>query len=66
MGRKYSIYGCRSNYDTEKEHTTTFSLPKEEPLRSQWLRKILSNPSGLKNPVICINHFPKSAIIRVN
>lgn len=66
MPRRCSVAGCRSNYDTEKERTTTFSLPKKEPLRSQWLRKIPTDLSRLKNPIVCIKHFPESSVIRVD
>lgn len=66
MPRRCSVAGCRSNYDTESEHVTTFSLPKNEPLRSQWLRKIPTDFSKLKNPGICIKHFPESSITKVD
>lgn len=66
MPRHCSVAGCRSNYDSEKERTSTFSLPKKEPLRSQWLRKIPTEFSKLKNLVVCVKHFPESSVIKVD
>lgn len=66
MPRRCSVAGCRSGYDTEKEKTNTFSLPKEESLRFEWLKKIPNDVSNLKQPVVCIKHFTESSIIRVD
>jgi hypothetical protein len=45
---------------------TTFTLPKYEPLRTQWLRKIPTDFSKLKRPYVCIKHFEESSIIRTD
>lgn len=66
MPRHCSVFGCRSNYDTETERTSTFSLPKDENLRKTWLRNIPTDFSKLKNPTICIKHFDESCIIRID
>lgn len=66
MPRRCSVAGCRSGYDTEKEKTNTFSLPKEESLRLKWLKKIPNDVSKFKQPVVCIKHFTESSIIRVD
>ncbi|KFM62072.1 hypothetical protein X975_13847, partial [Stegodyphus mimosarum] len=66
MPNKCSVAGCRSNYDTEKERTTLFSLPKDEEKKKEWLRKIPTDFSGLKNPFVCIKHFRECDIIRVD
>lgn len=63
MPRKCSIRGCKTNYDSETENYSTFSLPKDETLRSQWLKSIPTDLSELKHPVICIKHFDKSTVL---
>lgn len=63
MPKRCSVAGCRSNYDGENEYTTVFSIPKKEPLRSQWLKSIPTDFKGLKNPVVCVKHFEKSSVI---
>lgn len=63
MPRHCSVYGCKSNYDNQ-DAVSTFSLPKSDELRAQWIRKIPTDLSKLKHPVICIKHFDESQIIR--
>lgn len=63
MPRKCSIHGCKTNYDNQTENYSTFSLPKDETLRSQWLKSIPTDLSELKHPVICIKHFDESSVI---
>lgn len=62
MPRKCSIRGCKTNYDSETENYSTFSLPKDETLRSKWLKSIPNDLSELKHPVICIKHFDESCV----
>lgn len=64
MPRHCSVKGCRSNYKNEPKYITTFALPKDEFLRKQWIRKIPTDFSGLKNPFVCLKHFAESDIIR--
>lgn len=66
MPRRCSVAGCRSGYDTETEKTNTFSLPKEGPLRLEWLKKIPNDVSNYKQAVVCKKHFTESSIIRVD
>lgn len=66
MPRRCSVFGCRSNYDTETEKTSTFSLPSDENRRRLWLRQIPTDFSKLKNPIVCIKHFDESCIIKVD
>ena len=66
MPRRCSVFGCRTNYDSQDQHHTTFSLPKNEDLRKEWLRKIPTDFSKIKNPVVCIKHFEESSIIYVD
>lgn len=65
MPRHCSVFGCRSNYDKELEHTT-FSLPKNDALRRLWLSKSPTDLQHLKNPIICIKHFEENSIIRTD
>lgn len=64
MPRKCCVDGCESNYYGETKNCSTFSLPKNESLRSQWLQQIPTDFSKLKRPLICIKHFDESSIIR--
>lgn len=66
MPRRCSVFGCKSNYDSETETTSTFSLPADENRRKIWLRHIPTDFSKLKNPVVCIKHFDESFIVRVD
>lgn len=61
MPRHCSVYGCRSNYDGPP--VFTFSLPKDKTLKSQWLRKIPTDLSKLKHPIICVKHFREEDVI---
>ncbi|KAK4884968.1 hypothetical protein RN001_001239 [Aquatica leii] len=69
MPRKCCVPGCKSNYDsTSRENlqcVTTFSFPKNEEIRSKWLRAIprkdwIPTPSS----VVCCKHFNDMDIIR--
>lgn len=62
MPRRCSVFGCRSNYDGEKA-VSTFSLPSDKSQKLLWLKKIPTDFSKLKHPVICIKHFRQEDII---
>ncbi|XP_049783935.1 uncharacterized protein LOC126185140 [Schistocerca cancellata] len=66
MPRRCSVFGCRSNYDSETERTTTFSLPSDESRRALWLRNIPTDLTKLKRPNICVKHFDESCVIQVD
>lgn len=66
MPRRCSVAGCRSNYDDQGEYVAIFSIPKVEPLRSQWLQNIPNDLSMLKHPVVCSKHFEEWSIIRTD
>lgn len=59
MPRKCCVPGCKSNYLTSKEnYVTTFSFPKDEARRAQWLRAIPRKdwtPSS--GACVCRKHF---------
>ena len=65
MPQRCSVYGCRSNYDGE-EYATTANLPEDPDLRKIWLKKIPTDLSMIKNPVICYKHFPEDCIIKTD
>ena len=58
------MFGCRSNYDSQKEKVSTIFLPKDEKLMAQWLRRIPANFNNVKKPSVCIKHFEDSCIIK--
>lgn len=64
MPRCCSVAGCKSNYRSQKETVSTFSLPSDEVLKKKWLRKIPTDFSKLKKPIICIKHFSEDCIIK--
>lgn len=68
MPRKCCVPGCKSNYQStlvnDSKCITTFSFPKEDKRRSQWIRAI---PRGKWTPsgcaVVCRKHFNDSDVI---
>lgn len=66
MPRCCSVSGCKSNYRSQNESVSTFALPKDENQRKIWLRKIPTDLNNIKNPVVCIKHFPDDLIIRTD
>lgn len=64
MPRKCSVFGCKSNYKSQTERTTIFSLPSDENRRKVWLRHIPTDFSEQKQPGVCIKHFDESFVIR--
>lgn len=67
--KKYChLQSCVNNKGASKE-TLLFRLPKEEPIRQQWLSAIRFNQNTIdenvnKNFSICENHFEESEINR--
>ncbi|KAF2902885.1 hypothetical protein ILUMI_03297 [Ignelater luminosus] len=68
MPRRCCVPGCRSNYDSSlKENNkcvTTFSFPKDDERKLQWIRTIPRKdwtPSC--SAVVCVKHFCESDII---
>ena len=63
MVNKCCVSGCRSNYRTSGQigptpYVPTFSFPKDEDLRNEWIRRInRDNLKLTKNTVLCIKHF---------
>ena len=40
MPRKCCVTGCNSNYDSVKNKTTTFRLPRDPEERQRWIKAI--------------------------
>lgn len=69
MPRRCCVPGCKANYDSLlKENqvgTSTFSFPKDDNLKCEWLRAIPRKDwTPTKSSAVCANHFHKSDIIR--
>ena len=63
MVNKCCVSGCRSNYRSSEPATyvPTFSFPKDDFLRNEWIRRInRENLKLTKNTVICLKHFEES------
>lgn len=60
MGRKCSVPGCKSNYLSQhSSHVSVYQFPKDEALRTAWLKRIRRGDSFLitNNMGICKHHF---------
>lgn len=66
MPRCCNVYGCKSNYKSQKKSISVFALPKDHKLREQWIQSIPNSLEGIKNPMVCIKHFHEEDIIRVD
>ena len=72
MGRKCSVFGCSSKYDSKKfaesgEKTSVYSFPSDNDECREWLRRLpniihLENVTG--NMGVCSLHFPKNIPMR--
>uniref|UniRef100_A0A6P7GTB0 Uncharacterized protein LOC114346153 n=1 Tax=Diabrotica virgifera virgifera TaxID=50390 RepID=A0A6P7GTB0_DIAVI len=67
MPRHCSVPNCKSNYATTLKHEqaqSTFSFPKNDQLRNQWVRSInRENFTVTASSVVCKKHFDSSDII---
>ena len=72
MGRKCCIYGCKTNYESEKKGYVTggdkvpvFRFPSEKTDpdgRQKWIdtvKKVNANLTVNNNTVVCEVHWPK-------
>ncbi|KFM61871.1 THAP domain-containing protein 2, partial [Stegodyphus mimosarum] len=65
MPRKCSVPGCKSNYNPNADHITTFRFPKDEQLCKTWISKINRKdfvPGSCA--CVCILHFDERFITR--
>lgn len=64
MGKKCCVYGCKTNYKSEKERgagkkVSVFRFPKEENVKQAWIAAIPNaNLTVSKDNVICELHWP--------
>ncbi|XP_012555511.2 THAP domain-containing protein 2-like [Hydra vulgaris] len=59
MPRKCCVTGCNSNYDSVKDKTTTFRLPRDPVERLRWIKAIpRENIPDKHDTVVCAKHFP--------
>lgn len=69
MPRHCCVPGCTANYASSlksERMMTTFSFPKEEHLRQQWIRSIHRDSFEVSSgSVVCEKHFNTEEIIRV-
>ena len=65
MGRKCSVYGCRTNYSNE-EKGTVYRFPNDESDKQGWIRA-LPNRDFLwtKEKGICSKHWPNGCKMKV-
>ncbi len=71
MGRKCSVTGCASNYDSTVEatgHFHTFGFPSDATLSKLWLDKIpradLQDENITENTCVCQLHFADRFIVK--
>lgn len=63
MVKKCCVYGCTSNYASEKKktgvHVSVYRFPKDETERSRWIKSIPNaNLRVTANTVVCELHWP--------
>ena len=66
MVHKCCVYGCNSNYQSnKKDYQTVFSFPKDEEKCEEWKRRIPNkNLKVTKSTRVCIKHFDEKDIKR--
>lgn len=65
MHLKCSVPSCNSKYGLRREsHLTIFKFPRDEELKSKWLRNIPhKNWQPSKNSAVCVKHFHEDHVI---
>ncbi len=59
MCRKFSVFGCKSNYDTQQESVTVYTFPQDEDKLARWLAALSNGVNITDNSVVCRKHWPE-------
>ncbi|GFO11590.1 THAP domain-containing protein 5 [Plakobranchus ocellatus] len=62
MGRKCSVYGCKTGYSATDEKISVYSFPKDKDELEKWVRNLPNNISAdqvTKYMGVCALHWPK-------
>ncbi|GBL80951.1 hypothetical protein AVEN_83047-1 [Araneus ventricosus] len=77
-GRKCCVPGCNSNYNNTENYVSSFTFPKNEMRKKQWIKRInrvdfipsstavvgVRHGGTGRRSVVCIKHFSSQFIIK--